>query len=358
MNGKRMLNQGIFRVIHSNGFYCHVYSIHPTEHIKVMSTHHTVYRDQPLFDAYEQQVAQDWLPIEIMQLSAGQYRGHYREMGNDDVRIVLEQQNQIVHKRAIIEQDFCTVSFARSANNQVRVSEYDGFENSLFFLPANVEVDIQAGVDVETIYFRFEQSALLESARAINPQHWEMAAECVMLFSEVNRQPLEVFTDYLCELSAMDSNHLLREQQKNMNSSVMEYVLLALDSSLLLDGQASDVLSRRRATISVRQAINYIHAKLESHTCPTILDICKDLYISQRNLQYNFKKVVGVTPNAYLYRLRLNRVRSQLLCPVDISVTVTQVASEWHFWHLGRFSNDYLQLFGELPSTTLRRAFN
>lgn len=324
----------------------------------MISTQHTVYRDQPLFDAYEQQMAQDWLPIEIMQLSAGQYRGHYREMGNEDVRIVLEQQNQIVHKRAIIEQDFCTVSFARSANNQVRVSEYDSFENSLFFLPANVEVDIQAGVDVETVYFRFEQSVFLESASAINSQLWERAADHVMLFSEVNRQPLEIFTDHLCQLSAMNSVHSLCEQQENMNASVMEYVLLALDSCLLLDDPSDDVLSRRRAATSVRQAINYIHAKLESHSCPTILEICKDLQISQRNLQYNFKKVVGMTPNAYLYRLRLNKARSQLLCPADISVTVTQVASEWHFWHLGRFSNDYLQLFGELPSTTLRRAFN
>jgi AraC family transcriptional regulator, ethanolamine operon transcriptional activator len=321
------------------------------------STHHTVYRDQPLFDAYEQQMAQDWLPIEIMQLSAGNFRGHYREVGNDDVRVVFEQQNQVIHKRAIIERDFCTVSFARIAN-QVRVSEYDAFDNSLFFLPSNVEVDIQAASGVETVYFRFEQSKLIEAARVINPKYWEMPTDRILVFDGINREPLEDFTDYLYQLSALSSDDNLREQQKNINSSVMEYVLLSLDSSLVFDEQSSDVLSRRRAAKSVRQAIDYMHANLERHTCPSIIDICKDLHISQRNLQYNFKKIMGITPNAYLYRLRLNRVRAQLLKPADIGVTVTQLASDWHFWHLGRFSKDYLQLFGELPSTTLHRAFN
>lgn len=324
----------------------------------MIPTQALVYCDQPLFDAYEQQLVQDWLPIEINQLSAGQFYGHYREVGNEAFRVVFEQQNQVVHKRAIIEKDFCTISFERTTQNQVRVSEYNAFENSLFFLPANVEVDIQAEGNAETVYFRFEQSALLESARAMNPRQWEMPVDSVLVFDGVNRQPLELFTDYLYQLSAMSSDDRQPEQQKHLNTSVMEHVLLSLDSSLLFDGQETDVVARRRAAKSVRLAIDYIHAKLDSHICPTIIDICKDVCISQRNLQYHFKKVMGITPNAYLYRLRLNRVRSQLLRPTDINMTVTQVASDWHFWHLGRFSNDYLQLFGELPSATLRRTFN
>jgi AraC family ethanolamine operon transcriptional activator len=33
---------------------------------------------------------------------------------------------------------------------------------------------------------------------------------------------------------------------------------------------------------------------------------------------------------------------------------VQNPAATWGFWHLGHFVTDYKQMFGELPSTTLR----
>jgi AraC-like DNA-binding protein len=36
--------------------------------------------------------------------------------------------------------------------------------------------------------------------------------------------------------------------------------------------------------------------------------------------------------------------------------TITEIATEFGFWELGRFSLEYRRLFGESPSTTLRQA--
>jgi transcriptional regulator GlxA family with amidase domain len=58
----------------------------------------------------------------------------------------------------------------------------------------------------------------------------------------------------------------------------------------------------------------------------------------------------------YLRQLRLHRVHTELAANSPDSATVTMVARRWGFMHLGRFANQYRQLFGEPPSETLRAA--
>jgi AraC family transcriptional regulator, ethanolamine operon transcriptional activator len=77
--------------------------------------------------------------------------------------------------------------------------------------------------------------------------------------------------------------------------------------------------------------------------------------VSERTLQYAFKEVMGMTPIAYLTRLRLHRVRLALRAARSRSTTVTREALRWGFWHFGDFSRAYKGCFGELPSETLRR---
>ena len=77
--------------------------------------------------------------------------------------------------------------------------------------------------------------------------------------------------------------------------------------------------------------------------------------MSERVLEYAFKETLGLTPVAYLTRLRLHRVRQVLLAASQQSNTVSAVALDWGFWHFGEFSRAYRDCFGELPSDTLRR---
>jgi transcriptional regulator GlxA family with amidase domain len=72
-------------------------------------------------------------------------------------------------------------------------------------------------------------------------------------------------------------------------------------------------------------------------------------------LEYAFKKIMGLTPMAYLTRVRLHRVRQALLAGSQGSTTVSAEALNWGFWHFGEFSRAYRACFGELPSDTLRR---
>jgi AraC-like DNA-binding protein len=76
--------------------------------------------------------------------------------------------------------------------------------------------------------------------------------------------------------------------------------------------------------------------------------------VSSRTLYDRFKKVKGVAPNAYVRERKLLKVRSRMLNFHSGVQNVTEVALEYGFSHLGRFSSEYKQLFGESPSETLR----
>ena len=88
----------------------------------------------------------------------------------------------------------------------------------------------------------------------------------------------------------------------------------------------------------------------------SVTDLCRVAGVSERTLQYAFRNVMGLTPVAYLIRLRLHRVREGLLAGTHATTTVSAEALNWGFWHFGEFSRAYMDCFGELPSDTLRRA--
>jgi transcriptional regulator GlxA family with amidase domain len=64
---------------------------------------------------------------------------------------------------------------------------------------------------------------------------------------------------------------------------------------------------------------------------------------------------MGVGPKRYLQLRRLHLSRRTLRLASADAVTVTEVATRYGFWHFGRFANEYQSLFGEPPSSTLRR---
>ena len=57
---------------------------------------------------------------------------------------------------------------------------------------------------------------------------------------------------------------------------------------------------------------------------------------------------------AYIKIQRLNGVRRALMNTDPNIRTVMDVAQEWGFWNAAHFAKDYKEMFGELPSKTLR----
>ena len=68
-----------------------------------------------------------------------------------------------------------------------------------------------------------------------------------------------------------------------------------------------------------------------------------------------FKEHFGVSPKRYLVLSRLSGARRDLIVAAD-QRSITRIANEWGFWHMGKFAADYRKMFGQSPSAT-RKAY-
>lgn len=84
--------------------------------------------------------------------------------------------------------------------------------------------------------------------------------------------------------------------------------------------------------------------------------LCARLHLTPRTLHNHFLGTVGIAPADFLRAVRLNACRRRLRGTPAGPLRVQDVAAQWGFFHMGRFSQAYRALFDELPSQTLQSA--
>lgn len=94
----------------------------------------------------------------------------------------------------------------------------------------------------------------------------------------------------------------------------------------------------------------------ERRGSPVIVsDLASVASVSERTIRSAFNEYFGVGPNRYLCLRRLNQVHRALRAADPKETTITETLVEHGEWDFGRFASNYRQLFGQLPSETLRK---
>lgn len=128
---------------------------------------------------------------------------------------------------------------------------------------------------------------------------------------------------------------------------------------LLLAGAAQDADFNAQLQRSQRRLASVMKARaLAAHPLNHTLsvdELCTHLHLTPRTLQNHFHSVVGESPAEFLRAVRLNACR-RMLRACTKTTAVQEVAAQWGFFHMGRFSQEYKAMFDELPSQTLRLA--
>ena len=83
-------------------------------------------------------------------------------------------------------------------------------------------------------------------------------------------------------------------------------------------------------------------------------DLCRATGVGVRTLQRGFRERFGVTVTSYLKAVRLDAAYRDLIAADPSRDTVATIAVSNGCNHLGRFSSEFRERFGQLPRETLR----
>jgi len=100
----------------------------------------------------------------------------------------------------------------------------------------------------------------------------------------------------------------------------------------------------------VKRAIDYMQGHLDVPI--RLADIVRASGVPGRTLFKHFSDCRGISPMRYLRNARLDKVR-ETLRRVAPEARITDIAMQWGFTHMGRFSVEYRRRYGESPSATL-----
>ncbi|OYO25046.1 AraC family transcriptional regulator [Enemella dayhoffiae] len=104
---------------------------------------------------------------------------------------------------------------------------------------------------------------------------------------------------------------------------------------------------------TVRRATAWMEARIgQAISMP---QVAASVGVGVRQLQKAFRAELDDSPAAWLKQRRMILARERLQAALPGSTTVTSIASGLSINHLGRFSTEYREAFGESPSDTLNR---
>jgi AraC family ethanolamine operon transcriptional activator len=293
------------------------------------------------------------LNLHYAQLTCGQFSGSCRELTMRHFQVVRETNNIPVNMYGTLWPESFVLSMPlRMLGN--------GSINGLTWGPGS-SVILRGDRGHEAIMPPADVLHLALDARVL--EHYISLVEGVSLAGRLTQGPIVLpesaaiigLTAHLLDL--LDYSFgcalttLAEEVQRDILQEVLGRVTPVVLGHLGSLGPSKTSVERNRI---VQRAREFVLDRIGARDPVQIIDVCRALAVSRRTLQYSFEEVLGLNPATYLRVLRLNRARRDLLANDVNALQVKDVASRWGFWHLSRFGAEYRELYGELPSVTLK----
>lgn len=270
---------------------------------------------------------------QYQQMSPGHFAGRIRYLDLEGVEVYEEQMNTRVEQNFSAPPGSLAFCFDRSDNALYLLNEES---RNIWITPEN-----------------YQEIAVVFGPEFVRQNGLDVARLEGLFMAPLNGAQNALFSRWLSSTLTKLSQALDHPSEEALTQQLLEDCLFILDNACVcLD---SGGLQRRAEERTTMKRVGEWAADSPEETL-NLLELAQVAGVSLRQLQQTFKAYTGMSPTQWLRLRRLNGARRELLGATASGTTVAEVAMNWSFWHLGRFSNSYRALFNELPSETLKRS--
>lgn len=286
---------------------------------------------------------------EFCQLESGSFKGDLFMFGGEKIQLVKARFNRTLEQHGSPPKGLRTFAIPNNQNMQHFWRGQSVCGNDLMVFPLGGELESYSNSDFDVFTLSISDDVfadVLETLGLPDPNETigndELFSSTPTEFNSLKKQ-LQQTIKFLASSPDITSD---LDKIKIIESEILH----SIGSAFAYMHPAKKKIPLQKREAALKNAIAYIK---DNDTRPITLTIlCKETQVSARTLQYAFKEKFGISPNTYLKRYRLNKVRKSFRNFDEDTVKVTDIANQWDFWHMGQFADDYYRMFGELPSTT------
>jgi AraC family ethanolamine operon transcriptional activator len=282
------------------------------------------------------------------QMSKGRFSGRFSSLvlrGHEGVHI--ERVNQVIEQTAAVPSGQIAALFLLSGQALCRLGSLDFAMGEMAIFGEGAEIQFRNALDTVVCVV----SLSVDRLAGRWPGICQRLSPGGSLLVRPDRSPIPALV-----ASATRTLEDGRYQHGRTLAPVIDRLRLRLDDELqmLLSSQSLEAMDRSSTPPYRRvfaEAKRIVEVNLDRDL--PVSRLASDVGVSRRALEYAFHEAIGLGPAHYIQRRRLNAVRQAL--SGEGPVTIGDVTARFGIWHLSRFASQYRDLFGELPSETLRR---
>jgi AraC family ethanolamine operon transcriptional activator len=282
------------------------------------------------------------------QISSGLFQGALTELRLPGLQVFREGLNQAVRQSCRVWPDAIWFGLP-DRGAPTRINGRQAAADWIMVQPGNVEFELVTPSAYRIYGIVASRQLLAESALRLGCQiDWErvQSAEVLRVDGAARAACVRLLAQLLPDGALPCGQPGGAAASSLWREAVLAALLELLDHSCVEPAMAASLQRRRQV---VAQARDYILAhRTESITVP---ELCQQVHVSRRTLQYCFEDVLGISPILYLRTVRLNGVRRELAGGRAIG----ELAGEWGLCNFSQFSSDYRKLFGMTPSASVRQ---
>jgi AraC-like DNA-binding protein len=277
------------------------------------------------------------------QLSDGEFKAHLAVAETDYAALFSDRYSTAISLYLTSPEGMISFLFPRSASGVFFANGVDIGNDSLLAFPVRTCIDISGPGPIGADSIAIEEAKFWAIADAVCPgleRHEEVA------IIPGDPETLHAMRDRLAELVAVPEPGPSSEDVSHLIADIICWIADYHD----IWPTESAFASSARIRVAKR-AQDYIegHYREAVH----IEDLCRVTCVGARTLQRSFREYFHLTVSNYLKILRLDSARRELAAADRAATSVTTIAMQNGWSHLGRFSVDYRQHFGESPRETL-----